>query len=665
MLVRIRSRDGNFRFEVQPTSDISELVSKILETTVDADPSTLAISNQPRGNETLVSSLAGRSLQVLGLKHGDLIFVSYQQRPSASTSQEAAKPAAAPAPSALSKAPTARVWETVEEDPVDQYWRTQDGKIPRNRDPTFCKHGPNGMCDHCMPLEPYEASYHQEHNIKHLSYHAYLRKLLPKTSSSAAASLPPLSQPDYKVQIPCPTGGHPNWPAGICTACQPSAITLQSQPFRMVDHLEIASMEIVDRFLQAWRATGLQRFGWLIGRYEPYDKVPMGIKAVVEAIHEPPQEGELDGLTLGLPWEDEPRIRELAKNCSSPLTIVGYVFTDLDPTPDDRTKNVYKRHANSFFLSSLEIIFAAHVQAANPTPSKSSPTGKFASRLVTAVLTGTADGAIDISAYQVSEQAVGMVQADMIEASVDPGIMRVKEESSGEDGSNARYVPDVFFRYRNEYNFDVKKSAKPAFPVEYLLVNVTHGFPQNPSPIFQSTAFPIENRPGLEDQRIESVLATLNSLHAPEVQDSRHDTNVVRRMNLIKWLSDWHLVAFLGTSGLFSGADMKTLAQVASAPSIDDPAVLDPLIHSDSWQTLITFARESAPARPSQPAPSTGASSHLMDEDIPPELFDEPHTVGATGGGGGGASGTRVCPHCTFENSHGGTDCEVCGLPLS
>lgn len=65
----------------------------------------------------------------------------------------------------------------------------------------------------------------------------------------------------------------------------------------MVDHLEFASDAIIDRFLHAWRATGAQRFGWLIGHYEPYDEVPMGIKAVVEAIHEPPQEGELDGLS--------------------------------------------------------------------------------------------------------------------------------------------------------------------------------------------------------------------------------------------------------------------------------------------------------------------------------------------------------------------------------
>jgi nuclear protein localization protein 4 homolog len=398
--------------------------------------------------------------------------VSYQSKPSSSGSNEIKSSHTPDGPSSvpLSADSVKHPWETVTEDLVDVYWRSQSGKIPRGRDSRFCKHGANGMCDYCMPLEPYDAAYHKEHSIKHLSYHAYLKKITPKSTTSASSMLPPLTPLSYKVKVPCPSGGHPSWPAGICTSCQPSAITLQSQPFRMVDHLEIASMDIVDRFLQAWRKTGLQRFGWLIGRYVAYDKVPMGVKAVVEAIHEPPQQGELDGLTLGLPWEDEARIRELGGSASTPLSIVGYIYTDLDPTPEDRTKNVYKRHPGSFYLSSLEAIFAAKMQKDNPTVSRSSPTGQFASRLVTAVLTATQDGQVDVAAYQVSEQAVAMVDADMIEASVDPGIVRVKEEDRSQD--SARYVPDVFFTYKNEYGLEVKKSAKPCFPVEYLMLNV-------------------------------------------------------------------------------------------------------------------------------------------------------------------------------------------------
>ncbi|EIW64969.1 polyubiquitin-tagged protein recognition complex Npl4 component [Trametes versicolor FP-101664 SS1] len=659
MLLRLRSKDGNFRLEFQPTANISELLAKILETAPDADSSTITISNQPRGNEVLISTLSGQNLQSLGLKHGDLIFVGYKAQ--AAPEAPAATTSAAAAPTE-GQDPSKRPWEGVEEDAVDRYWRSQEGKIPRGRDSRFCKHGANAMCDYCMPLEPYDAAYHTEHSIKHLSYHAYLRKITPKASSSASVTsiLPPLNPPSYKVKEPCPTGGHPPWPAGICTACQPSAITLQSQPFRMVDHLEIASPDIIDRFLQAWRLTGLQRFGWLIGHYEPYPDVPMGIKAVVEAIHEPPQEGEIDGLSLGLPWEDEPRIRALAAQAATPLQIVGYIFTDLVPTEEDRTKLKYKRHPQSFFLSSLEVLFAAHVQSANPTPSRSSFTGAFGSRMVTAVLTGTEEGGIDVSAYQVSEQACAMLDADMIEASVDPNIMRVKEEDR-EEGS-ARYVPDVFFRYKNEYGLDVQKNAKPCFPLEYLLVNVSHGFPQNPAPVFQSVKYKIENRPGLEDQSIENVLHQLAEIEAYDVHVSAQGGDSQKRQALAKFISDWHLIAFLGTTGLINQNDLQVLIRVATAPHEEKPTVLDEVLQTEGWLTLMTFAREVAPKRPSGATLSSGSHAP-MDTDIPPEVFDQ--IARAEAGGSSSAGGIRICPHCTFENTHGGSDCEVCGLPLA
>ncbi|KAH9853016.1 polyubiquitin-tagged protein recognition complex Npl4 component [Lenzites betulinus] len=661
MLIRVRHKEGNFRFEFQPTSDISDLLAKILETASDADPSTVTISNQPRGNEVLVSTLKGKTLQSLGLKHGDLLFVSYKEQP---VSEAPAATTSTNAPASDGQDTSKRTWEVAEEDTVDKYWRAQEGKIPRGRDSRFCKHGANAMCDYCMPLEPYDAAYHKEHNIKHLSYHAYLQKITPKASSSASVTsiLPPLNPPSYKVKDPCPTGGHQPWPAGICTACQPSAITLQSQPFRMVDHLEIASPDIVDRFLQAWRATGLQRFGWLIGHYEPYPDVPMGIKAVVEAIHEPPQQGEVDGLSLGVPWEDEPRIRALAAQSTTPLQIVGYIFTDLEPTEEDRTKLRYKRHPQSFFLSSLEVLFAAHVQHANPTPSRASFTGAFGSRMVTAVLTGTEEGGIDVSAYQVSEQACAMVDADMIEASVDPNIVRVKEEDR-EVGS-ARYVPDVFFRYKNEYGLDVQKNAKPCFPVEYLLVNVSHGFPQNPAPLFRSTKYKIENRPGLEDQSIEGVLRQLAEMEAYDVSESKYGGDAQKRLALARFISDWHLIAFLGTSGLINENDLRVLVRTATASDEEKADVLDELVQTEGWLTLMTFAREAAPKRPS--GGQLPSSSHApMDTDIPPEVFDQiAREEEAARGGSSSAAGVRVCPHCTFENAHGGSDCEVCGLPL-
>jgi len=146
--------------------------------------------------------------------------------------------------------------------------------------------------------------------------------------------------------------------------------------------------------------------------------------------------------------------------------------------------------------------------------------------------------------------------------------------------------------------------------------------------LFRSHHFAIENRPELGDQSIEQVMHSLNELGAPDVQLSRQDsggTNAHRRLELTKWLSDWHLLAFLGTCGLLSEvtnipllplsivfpiyllyecftpnfhssqADSKVLIRVATSPNMEnDPAVLDALLETESWQTLATFARESA-----------------------------------------------------------------------
>jgi NPL4 family, putative zinc binding region len=70
-------------------------------------------------------------------------------------------------------------------DAVDIQLSEDKGKIERGRDDKLCRHNDNSRCINCSPLEPYNESYLKEHNIKHLSFHSYLRKM----SSSASGSV--------------------------------------------------------------------------------------------------------------------------------------------------------------------------------------------------------------------------------------------------------------------------------------------------------------------------------------------------------------------------------------------------------------------------------------------------------------------------------------------
>jgi NPL4 family len=59
-----------------------------------------------------------------------------------------------------------------------------------------------------------------------------------------------------------------------------------------------------------------------------------------------------------------------------------------------------------------------------------------------------------------------MTRDGIIEASTNPALMRVAPSTP------TKYIPDVFFKYKNEYKIMVQEAAKPTFPVEYLLITV-------------------------------------------------------------------------------------------------------------------------------------------------------------------------------------------------
>lgn len=237
---------------------------------------------------------------------------------------------------------------------------------------------------HCSQLEPWDEAYLKEHKLKHLSFHSYIRKL---TSGVDRGKFVALEDINCRIKTGCRE--HPPWPKGICSKCQPSALTLNQQVYRHVDNIMFENTALVERFLDYWRYSGHQRMGFLYGTYEVSPDVPLGIRGCVAAIYEPPQESTKDSIQL-LEDEHGAEVDEIAQALG--LRKIGWIFTDL--VSEDSAAGTVKhlRGINTHFLTARECIMAGHLQNKHPNPSKYASKGAFGSKFVTVCVTGEGQG---------------------------------------------------------------------------------------------------------------------------------------------------------------------------------------------------------------------------------------------------------------------------------
>lgn len=219
------------------------------------------------------------------INHGSTLFVDYDSAVSSSPSNSGQAVSGDGKIDdqivALSKGAGA----TVAMDEVDRILDSQEGKIMRQRDEKLCQHAAHSKCVHCFPIDPFDEEFLMKKEIKHMSFHAYIKKLT--THHGRSSNMYPLTNISLKLKPGCRR--HEPWPRGICSNCQPGSLTLMRQIYRHVDNISFENQYLVNRFLDFWRRSGHQRVGFLIGRYEVHPDVPLGIRAVVSAIYEPPQ----------------------------------------------------------------------------------------------------------------------------------------------------------------------------------------------------------------------------------------------------------------------------------------------------------------------------------------------------------------------------------------
>lgn len=386
---------------------------------------------------------------------------------------------------------------------------------------------------------------------------------------------------------------------------------LRQQPYRMVDHVEVTSPRLIDNFLGGWRDSGYQRFGWLFGRYAEYknERVPLGIKAVVEYIYEPPQDGSIDGFEL---LEDArfSRVEGFLKAAAG-LECVGLIYTDLVDDGSGQGKVIQRRSKESFFLSSSEVVFLAHQQSGHPCtiPFRNANPVRFSSRFVSLLVTGEADGGIGIKAYQVSDSAAALERENLIAATTDPSLMMMRSavplDDPNRQADDPVYVPPVQYKYKNEYGREAQCSAEPFFPVEYLLVTLSEGIPLQPEPLFTS---PLEF-PGPHmhpnDAAMREYLASFSGADLAQ-------TPILMNVNFC---------LYLGEAVAIGDSERALLAEAVAGRQ------KEAFFASEFWQRVLQRVAESAVS--TMEAAEEGWS----------------------------------CPHCTFYNEKSGGDCAMCGLP--
>uniref|UniRef100_A0A8C7FEG7 Nuclear protein localization protein 4 homolog n=1 Tax=Oncorhynchus kisutch TaxID=8019 RepID=A0A8C7FEG7_ONCKI len=461
-------------------------------------------------NKTDEIQSQNKTLSLLKIKHGDMLYLY---------------PSGSPGPAG----------ETMDLDEIDQYLAKQEGKIYRNKDPQLCRHGSMGKCVHCVPLEPFDEEYlsHLEPPVKHMSFHAYIRKLTGGADKGKFVALENIS---CKIKSGCE--GHPPWPEGICTKCQPSAITLNRQKYRHIDNIMFENHTIADRFLDFWRKTGSQRMGYLYGRYTEHKDIPLAIRAEVAAIYEPPQIATQNSLEL----VEDPKaaaVEEIAAKLG--LRKVGWIFTDL-LSEDTRIGTVkYTRNKDSYFLSAEECITAGHFQNQQCNPCRLSPDGHFGSKFITVVATGGPDNQVHFEGYQVSNQCMALVRDECLLPCRDAPELGYAKESSTE-----QYVPDVFYK-------------------------ITTTFPKDPQYTFSSTPrFPIENR---------DILGETQDFHSLATYLSQCTSTVFLDM-----VSDFHLLLFLVTNEVMPLRD--SIGLLLDAVKTKDEELAQTWKKSEQWATI-------------------------------------------------------------------------------
>ncbi|EAN32846.1 NPL4 family protein [Theileria parva strain Muguga] len=271
----------------------------------------------------------------------------------------------------------------------------------------------------------------------------------------------------------------------------PKSITIRHQKYRHVDHLEMMNVDEVRGFANFWLSElqmSLQRIGWMYGYYTEDHHYPYGIRAVCEAIYEPPQFSTINDVVM---LEDEMlcSVDKIAEKLG--LERVGMIFTRLP---------------NECFLTARELMRVIEMQYNSLRHTHY--TGYPVSTMVTCTMSPDDSGQPVLNAFMASDLALALYRDELFTSSqAFSNIIHTKcdindQSSLSSNNSSSSSGNSVRDSVRGVEIGELKpilmESGKEVvnFDTSWLIVRINESAPIKPNSFFPklNTPFPIENR---------------------------------------------------------------------------------------------------------------------------------------------------------------------------
>lgn len=183
-----------------------------------------------------------------------------------------------------------------------------------------CNHGPKGRCVNCIQ---------KGKEGKHISFDHFLKQNnAHQATSERQGKLTSVDLP-YETSYTMKTGctSHEPYPKGMCNKCMPPSIIAKRQEYRHVDYCQFQNFEEINGFIAHWLQTFENRVGILYGYYAEDPDYELGVRAVIEAVYEPPQQGSYKHFVF-LEDPHQGQVDRIASEMG--LERVGWVFTTND-----------------------------------------------------------------------------------------------------------------------------------------------------------------------------------------------------------------------------------------------------------------------------------------------------------------------------------------------